>query len=65
MNSISAWVDVNHLRYVQNLVKRFDGRFKCNPLCMKYRALVDVSFSNGHNMGRFHMMLSIMDQPFF
>lgn len=65
MSSISFYAKIEHLRRVQNLVKCFDGRFIKNPLCSKYRAYVSVSFAQSENMRKFHVMLNIMEQPFF
>lgn len=65
MSSISFYIKIEHLRRIQNLVKHFDGRFIANPRCSKYRAYVGVSFAQPENMRKFHVMLNIMEQPFF
>lgn len=62
---MSFYTPVTNLVRMQNLVKRYDGRFKCNPLPIGERAKVDLSFEDAHNANRFSLLLHITEQKFF
>ncbi len=62
---MSFWAAPRDLRIVQNNVKRFDGRFVCNPHIIGKRAHVVVSFDNMEDARQFSLRCTIMDQPFF
>ncbi len=59
------WHSVKQLRRVQDLVKRYDGRFVHNPLVMRDTALVEISFDDIHNGNMFSLMRHILQQKFF
>jgi len=68
---MTFWSKAHYLIVVQNLVKRFDGRFKGNPLTFenmprgKDRAFVCLTFADVRNANRFNRMHDILMQPFF
>lgn len=62
---MNFYVNNKILRNVQQLVKDFDGRFKHNPLIMRYESNVTITFDNPSNGNKFNTMLWIIKQPFF
>lgn len=50
-------------RKVQNLVKKYDGRFEYNPLVLFKYTRFSISFEN-ENVNKFMNMVDILNQPY-
>ena len=50
---------------IQQLVKRFDGRFVFNPYLQFKDYAYKISFDDVDNANKFSLMEHIMTQPFF
>lgn len=56
----------SNLVRIQNLVKKFDGRFVRNPFDMfKGMSQLEISFEDSHKCNEFSNRLYITEQPFF
>ena len=66
MTTITFTHSVKQLRIVQDLVKRYDGRFVYNPLIMPHDvARLSISFEDSHNYRAFCTMREIIQQKFY
>ena len=63
---MSFKVNTNILRTIQQLVKKYDGRFIGNPYpAYNDKSRVTISFDNVENANKFDKMLNICVQPYF
>jgi len=51
--------------HIQNLVKRYDGRFVNNPIRLMDSYQVILTFDDMNNANKFNRMLNIVDQNYF
>jgi len=65
MITASFYHNTTQLRLLQDLVKRYDGRFLCNPFIIGERARVTLSFDDGRNYQRFSCMCNIIQQKYY
>lgn len=65
MCSMSFFYEGRTAVVLQNLVKRFDGRFKGNLQVPSGRWWIEVSFSDCSNMNKFAIMQRITEMRFF
>lgn len=62
---MTHWSKSSTLVHTQNLVKRFDGRFVCNPVNhYKERHLITLTFEDVENANKFCLFERILEQPF-
>ena len=64
---MSFYAKTNLLWVIQRLVKKYDGRFVCNPYALYFndKSRVTISFENIENANKFNRMVSITEQPYF
>ena len=62
---MSFYSKTKNLKHVQNLVKRYDGRFLYNPFVIGEQANVVLTFDNMNNANKFNLMNYITEQLFF
>ena len=65
MTTLTFYAPTRFARYVQNLVKKYDGRFVHNPLDMfQGDSQFKISFEDIVNCNKFTARYYILNQPF-
>ena len=66
MITITFYAPTRQGRLIQDLVKRYDGRFVYNPFPMfNNESKFDISFEDGYNYKMFSICQQITEQPFY
>ena len=65
MMRMSFYSLTKKLKHLQNLVKRYDGRFVHNPIIIIDQANVVLTFEDINNANKFNLMHHITQQSYF
>ncbi len=60
---VTFYAPTKFARKVQDLVKKYDGRFKGNPYLGLERTWFEVSFEDSDNYNKFGRRVDIFNQP--
>ena len=63
MTKVTFYAPSKYARYVQDLVKLYDGRFKGNPCLLSTRAWFCISFKDSYKCNKFMIRVDILNQP--
>ena len=62
---LTTWAKTNNIVHVQNLVKRFNGRFVSNPIYYSTgRTYLTLTFDDASNASKFSLHNSVLSSPF-